>query len=96
MKMLMTICPEERRDEVTALVENHGVSSFTELPQVIGEGVTGKRLGTHVWPGKSMLMFTVVTEAKADELVAALRKFQKALLSGEGLKVFILPVQEAL
>ena len=55
MKLLMVICPEARRDQVMAMVEKHGVRSFTELPQVLGEGITGKRLGTHVWPGKSVL-----------------------------------------
>lgn len=73
-----------------------GVRSFTELPQVIGEGVTGKRLGTHVWPGKSVLMFTVVSDEKKDELVAALRECQKNLFPGEGMKAFVLPAEEAL
>ena len=96
MKLLMVICPEERRDQVTAMVEKHGVRSFTELPQVIGEGVTGKRLGTHVWPGKSVLMFTVVSDEKKDELVPALKECQKSLFPGEGMKAFVLPAEEAL
>lgn len=96
MKLLMVICPEERRDQVTALVEKHGVHSFTELPQVTGEGVTGKRLGTHVWPNKSVLMFTVVSDEKTNELVAALRECQQGLFPGEGMKAFVLPAEEAL
>ena len=96
MKLLMVICPEERRDQVTALVEKHGIRSFTELPQVVGEGATGKRLGTHVWPGKSLLLFTVVTDEKKDELVVALRDCQKRLFPGEGMKVFVLPAEEAI
>ena len=59
------------------------------------EGVTGKRLGTHVWPGKSVLMFTVVTDEKKDELVAALKECQKTLFPGEGMKAFVLPAEEA-
>ena len=96
MKLLMIICPEERRDQVVGLVEKHGVRSFTQLPQVIGEGVTGKRMGTQVWPGKSVLLFTVVTDEKKDELVAALRDCQKNLFPGEGMKAFVLPAEEAL
>lgn len=96
MKLLMVICPEDRRDQITAVVEKHGVHSFTELPQVIGEGVTGKRLGTQVWPGKSMLIFSVVSDEKKDELVVALKQCEKNLFPGEGMKAFVLPVEEAL
>jgi len=96
MKLLMVICPEDRRDLITTLVEEHGVHSFTELPQVIGEGVTGKHLGTHIWPGKSVLVFTVVTDEKKDELVIALKECQKNLFPGEGMKAFVLPAEEAL
>ncbi len=96
MKLLMVICPEERRDQIVALVEKHGVRSFTELPEVTGEGVTGKHLGTHVWPGRSVLMFTVVTDDKKDELVVALKECQKSLFAGEGMKAFVLPAEEAL
>ena len=96
MKLLMVICPEDRRDQITAMVEEHGVRSFTELPQVVGEGATGKRLGTHVWPGKSVLLFTVVSDEKKEELVAALRICQKSLFPDEGMKVFVLPAEEAL
>lgn len=95
MKLLMVICPEDRRDQVMELVETHGVHSFTELPQVVGEGVTGKHLGTQVWPGKSVLLFTVVTDEKKDELVAALKDCRKKLFPGEGMKAFVLPAEEA-
>ncbi len=96
MKLLMIIGPEDRRGEILALVEKQGVRSFTELPQVMGEGLTGKRLGTHAWPGRSMLLFTVVPDAKKDELVAALKDCQKRLFPDEGLKAFVMPAEEAL
>jgi hypothetical protein len=96
MKLLMIICPEERQSQIAGLIEEHGVRSFTQFPEVMGEGATGKRLATHVWPGKSMLMFTVVTDEKKDELVVALKECQKSLFPGEGMKAFVLPAEEAL
>jgi len=96
MKLLMIICPEERRDDVMNLVETHGVHSFTALPSAIGEGVTGKHLGTHVWPGKVLLLFTVVRDEKKDELVAALDECRRRLFPAEGMKVFVLPAEEAI
>ena len=43
MKMLMIVCPENRREEVRALIAQHDVHSYSEIPNVLGEGKTGKR-----------------------------------------------------
>lgn len=96
MKLLMIICPEGRRDQITATVEQHGVHAFTEVRQVKGEGITGKRFGTHAWPGELVLLFSIVSDEKKDELVKALRQCQKDLFPNEGMKAFILPAEEAI
>ena len=93
MKMLMIVCPENRQEEVRALIAKHNVHSYSEIPNVLGEGKTGKHLGTHVFPGKSVLVFTVVAASKKEELVAALKEDHDSLLAGEGLRVFALPVE---
>ena len=93
MKMLMIVCPENRQEEVRALIARRNVHSYSENPNVLGEGKTGKHLGTHTFPGKSVLVFTVVAAAKKDELVQALKDYQAGLFEGEGLRVFALPVE---
>ena len=93
MKMLMIICPENRQQEVRELIAKHNVHSYSEIPNVLGEGKTGKHLGTHVFPGQSVLIFTVVSAGKKDELVQALKEYQASLLAGEGLRLFALPVE---
>jgi nitrogen regulatory protein PII len=93
MKMLMIICPKARQDEITKLIENQGVHAFSEIPEIIGEGETGKKMGTHVFPEKSSLIFTVIPENKEQELVVALRHSATHLYPGEGMKAFVLPVE---
>lgn len=93
MKLLMIICPEERQAEIRDLIGRHDVHAYTELTNVIGEGATGKHLGTHAWPGKSVLVFTAVPKAKEQELVAALSDFKTRLYPGEGIRAFALPVE---
>ena len=93
MKMLMIVCPENRQEEVRAIIAKHEVRGYSEIQNVLGEGATGKHLGTHVWPGKSVLVFTVVAAAKKDELIQALQEYHESLLAGEGLRVFALPVE---
>ena len=64
MKMLMIVCPENRRAEIRQLIVRHEVRSYSEIANVLGEGKTGKHLGTHTFPGKSVLIFTVLPPAK--------------------------------
>lgn len=96
MKMLMVICPESRQADIRALIGQHDVRAYSEVAQVVGEGITGKRLGTQVWPGRSILLFTVIPDDKREALLAALRECRDSLYPGEGMKAFVLPVEEAL
>ena len=89
----MQVIPLSRQPEVRALIAKHDVHSYSEIPNVLGEGKTGKHLGTHTFPGKSVLVFTVVAAAKRDELVQALKEYHEGLFEGEGLRVFALPVE---
>ena len=93
MKMLMTICPEHRLEEVRKLITQYGIHSYSVIPNVLGEGKTGKHLGTHTWPGKSAIFFTVVPSEETETLIAALKEYQQGLYGGEGLRVFSLPVE---
>ena len=93
MRMLVIVCPASRQQEVRALIAQHDVHSYSDIPNVLGEGKTGKHLGTHVFPGQSVLIFTVVSAGKKDELVQALKEYHESLLAGEGLRVFALPVE---
>ena len=50
-------------------------------------------MGTHVFPEKSSLIFTVILENKEQELVAALKHCSTHLYPGEGMKAFVFPVE---
>jgi hypothetical protein len=96
MKMIMVVCPENRREEIRALIGAHGVHAYTELRDVYGAGATEPRMGTRAWPGTSALVFTVTPEEKKEELFAALRECSARLPPAEGLRAFVLPVEEML
>jgi hypothetical protein len=96
MKMIMIIGPKERNDDIVTLIESHGVRAYTEMREVVGEGATGKKLGTVPWPDQSFLLFTIVPADKKDELLAALKTYRTGLYAAEGLKAFVLPVEESI
>ncbi|MBN1268145.1 MAG: hypothetical protein JXB04_01035 [Kiritimatiellae bacterium] len=94
MKLLMIVGPTNRQEEIRSLIARHDVHTYSELPEVIGEGSTGKHLGTPTWPGKSVLVFTVVSQEKKDEIVKAIKDYTGSLYPGEGLRAFVLDVEE--
>lgn len=94
--MLILIGPEERVEDLRALLAGHGVHAYSELPQVLGEGATGRHMNSHVWPGQSRLLFVVAEDAKIAELETALSVFVKTLRPGEGVRAFVLPVETLL
>lgn len=96
MKMLILIGPEGREEDLRRLIENHHVHAYSEFRGVIGEGATGRRLGTPVFPGKSVMIFTVVEDPKLQELRAAVESFRGTLYPEEGVRAFVLPVEEML
>lgn len=96
MKMILIICPSRRQEEVRELVARHGVHAYSEIADILGEGERGKHLGTVVWPGVSVLIFTVIDEERKDELLSALSGYREQLYPDEGLRAFVLPVEEML
>ncbi len=96
MKMVLIVGPRERHAELIRLMETAGVPAYTELTQVNGAGLTGKKLGTPEWPDRSTLLFTIVPDDRKAALTAALKHFQTKLYPEEGLRAFVLPVEEEL
>jgi hypothetical protein len=96
MKMLLIIGPRARHAELIALIEGAGVQAYTELTQVTGEGLTGKKLGTAEWPDRSTLLFSIVPDGRLTVLKTSLQQFKTVLYPEEGLRAFVLPVEEEL
>jgi len=96
MKMLMIVCPERNAEDIRELIGAYNVHSYSELHDVTGEGEKGKRFGTRVWPGKSVVIFTVVPERKKDELIEALKTCEQRLMPEESMRAFVLPVEEVI
>ena len=93
MKMVMIIYPENRNEELIEMIAKHDIHAYSELKEVTGEGATGKKFGSRIWPDKSVLVFTVISSEKKDELLADLRKCSELLFPGEGMSAFVLPVE---
>ncbi len=75
MKMLLIVVNKSCRDQLEVLLKEAGVSGYTEVPEVLGMGRSGMRLGSGAFPRTSVLVFTVVPEDKVAEIRGGLCKY---------------------
>ena len=94
MKMLVIFCAGTKLEEVRRLIDAHEVHGYTEIPEVLGSGATGRHLGTRAWPGTSSVVITAVAAPKAGELLAALESLARSCSAEEGMRVLALPVEK--
>ncbi len=68
MKLLMIILDESVKDDVEAILDRHGVKGYSEIPMVLGEGLSGKKLASRLHPGANSIVFTIINDNKLDEI----------------------------
>jgi len=68
MKMMMIIVDEQFRDNVEVVLEKHSVKGYSEIPMVLGEGQTGKKLGSRLHPGANSIVFSIVMAEKVERI----------------------------
>lgn len=95
MKMIMAIYNIGIDEEVTAAMDELGVTSFTKVPRVIGAGQsTGPRLDDAVWPGANTLALYVLPADRAPLVMDAFRHLRATVGQQAGLKAFLLNIDD--
>lgn len=96
MTALLIFVDADRAGDVERLLEARGLPGYTEIPNVLGKGRSGRKLGTRAFPGSTTLYFTVATRADGAGLAQALRELRDSRGPAEGLKVYALNSEELL
>ena len=96
MKLLLIFVDADHAADVADVLDRHDITGYSEIPQILGKGVTGRKLGTRAFPGSSTLYFAAVPVGAAAALVEALRALRAARGPEEGLKVYTLDTTELL
>jgi hypothetical protein len=98
MKLILVVFNFIYDEPVRAIIERLKVPGFTEVPRVFGTGESGKRFGTHAFPGHDTMLFTVVEDAQAETVLAELSALKQAQADRArrhgGIKAFVLPVEQ--
>ena len=97
--MVLLVFHAEYDDAMRDLFERLTLPGFTEVPRVFGTGEGGTRFGTHTFPGHDTMVFSVLSDAEAGRVVQAVKAFKVSLGARHkrpgGVKLFVLPVEEA-
>ena len=94
MKLLMIMVDSNHQDEVEKILDAHDVPGYTELPNVLGKGVSGLKLGSRAFPGSNTLYFTVIEGDICNTLCTELRALDSRSGPEEGLTAFILDAEK--
>ena len=94
MKLLMIMVDSNHQEDVDRLLEAHNIQGYTELPNVLGKGASGKKLGSRAFPGSNTLYFTVVDGTICKTLCAELQALDAKCGPEEGLTAFILDAEK--
>lgn len=96
MKLALLVFNFIHDGEIRNLLQRLNVPGFTEIPQVYGTGDSGKRFGTHAWPGHDGLIFSVLADSQAETLADAVGRIKAHLgdrgKSG-GVKLFLMSIE---
>jgi hypothetical protein len=98
MKLVLIVFNFIYDDPIRTIIEQLQLPGFTEVPKVFGTGESGKRFGTHAFPGHDTMLLTVVPNGQLPALLEELTRFKQGLADRSkrhgGVKAFVLPVEQ--
>jgi nitrogen regulatory protein PII len=94
MKMVMISYNEAIDDEVMEVLGSCALKNYTKIKGVFGRGETsGTHLGDDIWPGRNNILFVACEDKEAKNLLFCIKNLRKTL-GKEGIKAFVLPLEE--
>jgi len=94
MKMVMISYNEAIDTEVMGALAKCSLKNYTKITATYGKGTSsGTHLGTDIWPGRNNILFIACEDKEATNLLSAVRQLKK-ILGQEGVKAFILPLED--
>lgn len=95
-KMILIVYSAAIESKVMEVLSNQGVKTWTRINRIQGTGThSAPHLDTHVWPGTNNAVFTAVKDEIRDAVLQGLKEL-KSHYTKEGLKVFVMPLEEVI
>lgn len=92
--MIMIAYNEAMDDELMQILEDSAVKNYTKVTGACGRGASsGTHLGSDIWPGRNNLLYVACDDAQSRLMLSRVRSL-RAQFRREGIKAFVLPVEE--
>jgi hypothetical protein len=96
MKMLFLVTDSEYEPHCMAMLRERGVEGYTVLPDVVGAGKTGIKMGDRVHPGASVVVLAVVPDESVPGLLEGIGRCKRENKLCESTHAWVLPVEASL
>ena len=101
MQMLMLVFRESLEAEIQELFQELKVTSFTQMPKVLGMGETGTAFNSFESPGCNSMILVAMEDGKVQSVLERLKGFRDKLSQRQHgttipLRVFVLPCHSVL
>ena len=94
MKMVFIVFNAAIEDEIMEALGKCCVTNYTKFPDLHGRGGhSDPHLDTHIWPGANHGLLIAVDVIVKDKILKEVKNL-KAEYAKEGIKAFVLPVEE--
>jgi len=92
--MVMIVYNEAIDSEVMEVLANCGLKNYSKIMGTFGRGSTsGTHLGNDIWPGRNNILCIACEDKFVQQLLTSIKELRK-ILGKEGVKAFVLPVEE--
>ena len=94
MKAVLIVHNAAIDEDVNEALVSAGIDCYTKFTNVLGSGkISEPHLNTDVWPAINYGTFVVTDQARAEEIMANVRRMREKLGS-EGVKAFVWEIDE--
>lgn len=93
MKRIEIIANRSIQDDMFDAFKRKGiVKHYTLIPQVMGVGRQGPRMGDHIWPEENFCLIIHCEQTEAERIKQVIETL-KSFFTSEGIKLFEMDVQ---
>ena len=94
MKMIHIVYNEAVDTDVMDMLKTCGIKNYTKIMGIYGKGdSSGTHLGNDIWPGRNNLLYVACGEKDAAIIISHVKTLRQKM-GREGVKAFVLPVEE--